>query len=93
MFDVCTTVDTAHIDTIFKFLPHMCVNISFPVAMKNSIKVGPLVFLLKMFLITENVMKPPVLKTVKEDRNVLQTIKRRKLTGLVTSCLLKHVTE
>jgi hypothetical protein len=22
MFDVCTTVDTAHIDTIFKFLPH-----------------------------------------------------------------------
>ena len=23
MFDMCTTVDTAHIDTIFKFLPHM----------------------------------------------------------------------
>jgi len=22
MFDVCTTVDTAHIDTILKFLPH-----------------------------------------------------------------------
>ena len=22
MFDVCTTGDTAHIDTIFKFLPH-----------------------------------------------------------------------
>ena len=22
MFDVCATVDTAHIDTIFKFLPH-----------------------------------------------------------------------
>ena len=22
MFDVCTTCDTAHIDTIFKFLPH-----------------------------------------------------------------------
>jgi hypothetical protein len=22
IFDVCTTVDTAHIDTIFKFLPH-----------------------------------------------------------------------
>jgi len=22
MFDVCTTDDTAHIDTIFKFLPH-----------------------------------------------------------------------
>jgi hypothetical protein len=24
MFDVCTTGDTAHIDTIFKFLPHTC---------------------------------------------------------------------
>ena len=23
MFDVCTTGDTAHIDMIFKFLPHM----------------------------------------------------------------------
>ena len=27
MFDVCTTGDTAHIDTIFKFLPHIRVNI------------------------------------------------------------------
>jgi hypothetical protein len=31
MFDVCTTGDTAHIDTIFKFLPHTrqygCINI------------------------------------------------------------------
>jgi len=26
MFDVCTTGDTAHIDKIFKFLPHTCVN-------------------------------------------------------------------
>jgi len=26
MFDVCTTGDTAHIDTIFKFLPFTCVN-------------------------------------------------------------------
>jgi len=26
MFDVCTTGDTAHIDTIFKFLPHTHVN-------------------------------------------------------------------
>jgi len=74
MFDVCTTGDTAHIDTIFKLLPHtrqhvglnivsICVVspvvhttkisscqkknfFSFPVAVKNSIKVGPLVFLL-----------------------------------------------
>ena len=69
MFDVCTTGDTAHIDTIFKFLPHtrqleyridVCrvtrgeyIQLSkkknffsFPVAVNNSIKVGPLVFLL-----------------------------------------------
>jgi len=62
MFDVCTTGDMAHIDTVFKLLPHTgqhvnaCVattslvvpkkKISFPVAVKNSIKVGPLVFLL-----------------------------------------------
>jgi hypothetical protein len=26
MFDVCTTGDTAHIDTMFKFLPHTLVN-------------------------------------------------------------------
>jgi len=26
MFDVCTTGDTAHIDMIFKFLPHTVVN-------------------------------------------------------------------
>ena len=26
MFDVCTTGDTAHIDKIFKFLPHTRVN-------------------------------------------------------------------
>jgi len=78
MFDVCTTGDTAHINTIFKFLPHtrqhvdtcgdnlnivsICAmsplvhasnisscqkeTFSFPVAVKNSIKVGLLVFLL-----------------------------------------------
>jgi hypothetical protein len=31
------------------------------VAVNNSIKVGPLVFLLQMFVITENIMKRPVL--------------------------------
>jgi len=66
MFDVCTTGDTAHIDTILKFLSHTCQHVcavspmvhtsnisscqkkifSFLVAVKNSIKVGPLVFLL-----------------------------------------------
>ena len=71
---MCTTGDTAHIDMIFKLLPHthqhvdlnivsMCAVspmvhtsnmsscqkknfFSFPVAVNNSIKVGPLVFLL-----------------------------------------------
>jgi len=33
---------------------------SFPVAVNNSIKVGPLVFLLKMSVIMENIMKHPV---------------------------------
>jgi hypothetical protein len=33
---------------------------NFPVAVKNPIKVGPLVFLLYMFVITENIMKRPV---------------------------------
>ena len=28
LFDVCTAGDTAHIDTIFKFLPHTRVNVS-----------------------------------------------------------------
>ena len=72
---MCTTGDTAHIDTIFKLLPHtlqhvdacvtttcMCAvspvvhtsdissckkkKFRFPVAVNNSIKGGPLVFLL-----------------------------------------------
>jgi len=34
--------------------------ISFPVAVNNSITVGPLVLLLLMFVITENIMKRPV---------------------------------
>ena len=36
---------------------------NFPVAVDNSIKVGPLVFLLYMFVITENIMKRPVLRS------------------------------
>jgi hypothetical protein len=54
MFDVCTTDDTAHIDTIFKFS-------RFPVAVNNSIRIGPLVFLLQIFVIKDNIMKRPVL--------------------------------
>jgi len=55
MFEVCTTGDTAHIDMIFKLLPHTLQHVdacvatnfsTFPVAVNNSIKVGPLVFLL-----------------------------------------------
>ena len=33
---------------------------SFPVTVNISIKVGPLIFLLQMFVITENIMKRPV---------------------------------
>jgi len=42
MFDACTTGDTAHIDSCHKKKTFY----SFPVAVKNSIKVRPLVFLL-----------------------------------------------
>jgi len=34
--------------------------VSFPVTVNNSIKVGPLAFLLLMFVITENITKRPV---------------------------------
>ena len=33
---------------------------SFPMAVNNSIKVGPLIFLLQMFVIAANIMKRPV---------------------------------
>ena len=36
MFDVCTTGDTAHIDTIFKFLPHTRQHVCFPLAQTPS---------------------------------------------------------
>jgi hypothetical protein len=41
---------------------------SFPVAVNNSVKAGLLVFLLQMFVITENIMKRPVLFTGKKLR-------------------------
>jgi len=50
--DVCRVTSGAHIKRLYFF--------SFPVAVRNSIKVGPLVFLLYMFLITEDIMKRPV---------------------------------
>jgi len=55
MFDVSPVVHTSNISGCQKknFF-------SLPVAVKNSIKVGPLVFLLYMFLITENIIKCPV---------------------------------
>ena len=59
MFDACTRGDTAHIDMIFKFLPHprqhvdagvettwIVCRFSLPVAANNPIKVDPFVFLL-----------------------------------------------
>jgi hypothetical protein len=52
IFDVYTTGDTAHIDTIFKLLPHTrhhgdaCVAVWLCVTVNISIKIGPLTFLL-----------------------------------------------
>jgi hypothetical protein len=88
MFDVCTTGDTAHIDTTFSSKEYRCTHIdacvaitwieyrcvpchswcthrtslvvkkiNIPVAVNNSIKVGPMVFLLQIFVITGNIMK------------------------------------
>jgi hypothetical protein len=54
MFNVCTTGDTPNISSCQKNF------FSFPVAVNNSIKVGPLVFLLEIFVITENIMKRAV---------------------------------
>jgi hypothetical protein len=39
---------------------------SFPVAVDNFIKVGPLVFLLYIFVITENITKHPVSSDMKK---------------------------
>ena len=52
--DVCRVTSGAHIEHLNFF--------SFPVAVNNSIKVGPLVFLLQMFVITEKIMKCPLFK-------------------------------
>ena len=64
---MCTRGDTARIDMISKFLPHMCQHVDVCVAVKISIKIGPLVLLLYMFVITENIMKCPVLPTSQQD--------------------------
>ena len=60
MFDVLPVVHTSNISSRQKknFF-------RFPVTVKNSIKVGPLVFLLQMFVITENIMKRPVCLSVR----------------------------
>jgi hypothetical protein len=49
-----TLVHTSNISSLSKNL------FSFPVAVNNSIKVGHLVLLLSIFVITENIMKRPV---------------------------------
>ena len=57
---LCAVSPVVHISNIFSF--HKKNFSSFPVAVNNSIKVGPLKlgFLLQMFVITENIMKRPV---------------------------------
>jgi hypothetical protein len=54
--DVCRVTRGAHIN----ISSYQKIFLSSPVAVNNSIKVGPLVFLLYMFVITENIMKSPV---------------------------------
>jgi len=53
--DVCRVTCRAHIEHLLLYT-----KISFPVDVTFSNKVGPLVFLLQMFVITENFMKRPV---------------------------------
>jgi hypothetical protein len=54
--DVCRVIRDAHIEHLLLLKKFFI----FPVAVNNSIKVGPSVFLLYMFVITENIMKRPV---------------------------------
>jgi hypothetical protein len=51
----------SHVVHTLKFSSLKKLLFSFPVAVNNSIKVGPLVFLLQMFVITQNIMKCPIL--------------------------------
>jgi len=53
--DVCHVTRGAHIEHLKKKTFFI-----FPLAVKNSIKPGPLVFLLQMFVITEKITKHPV---------------------------------
>ena len=55
MCAVSPMVDTSNISSCQKETP-----LSFRVDVNNSIKLGPSVFLLQMFVITENIMKRPV---------------------------------
>jgi hypothetical protein len=57
--DVCCVIRGAHIE--HSLLSKKENLFSFPVAVKNSIKVDLLVFLLETFVITENIMKRPIL--------------------------------
>jgi hypothetical protein len=62
----------AHKSTQYIFVGTSCQNKNFfifPVTVKNSIKEGPLVFLLYIFVITKNIMKSPVF-TIACDCNV-----------------------
>jgi hypothetical protein len=54
--DLCRVTRGAHIE----HLELAKIFFSISVAVNNSIKVGPLVSLLEMFVITENIMKRPV---------------------------------
>jgi hypothetical protein len=54
---MCAVSPAVHTSTIFSSKNNFS---TFPVAVTNPINVGPLVFLLQIFVITENIMKRPV---------------------------------
>jgi hypothetical protein len=54
---MCAASPVVHTSNISSYKKNF---FSFPVAVNNPIKVGPFVFLLQMFVITENIMKRPV---------------------------------
>jgi hypothetical protein len=76
--DVCRVTRGAHIEISSCQKNYF----SFHVAVNNSIKVRPLVFLLQMFLITENITKHPVY------RFITQAITEHNTQNVVTALLV-----
>ena len=60
-------------------------------AVNNSIKIGPLVFLLQMFVITENIMKRPVcVKLCTEVTSIQAVLQEATATIICVGRLINH---